>query len=46
MKIAILFSGHLRNIVDHLDNLQSNLLSILTEHDHKYDIYTILSQFY
>lgn len=37
--ICILFSGHLRNILDHVDNLKSNLLNTLSECGYTYDIY-------
>jgi len=38
MKIAICFSGHLRNIDEHIKNLKTNLLDIISE-KHEYDIY-------
>ena len=38
MKIAICFSGHLRNIAEHITNLKNNLLDIISE-EHQYDIY-------
>jgi hypothetical protein len=37
--IAILFSGHLRNILNHIHNLQINLLNILSDNSIHYDIY-------
>jgi hypothetical protein len=38
MKIAICFSGHLRNIPEHIKNLKTNLLDVISE-KHQYDIY-------
>ncbi len=37
--IAILFSGHLRNILKHVENLKKNLLKVLENNSFKYDIY-------
>jgi len=38
MKIAICFSGHIRNIAEHIKNLKTNLLDIISG-KHQYDIY-------
>lgn len=38
-KICILFSGHLRNITDHINNFKSNLLDILIKNKYEVDIY-------
>lgn len=39
MNIAILFSGHLRNIHQHIDNLKENLIDVLTENGYNCSIY-------
>ena len=39
MRVAIIFSGHLRNILEHTKNLKDNFLSILEINDIEYDIY-------
>ena len=38
MKIAICFTGHIRNIAEHIKNLKTNLLDIISK-NHYYDIY-------
>ena len=38
-RIAILFSGHLRNINQHILNLKNNFLNILSDNGYSYDIF-------
>ena len=38
-KIAILLSGHIRNLHEHITNFKENLLNILKQNNYDYDIY-------
>ena len=38
-KIAILLSGHIRNLQEHITNFKENLLNILKQNNYDYDIY-------
>jgi len=38
-QIAILLSGHVRNIHEHINNLKENLLDILLKNNYQFDIY-------
>ena len=38
-KIAVLLSGHIRNLQEHITNFKENLLNILKQNNYDYDIY-------